>query len=176
MQGRTSLPGLWACGECACTGLHGANRLASNSLLEALVFAARIAADISGLEPEGPAPAAAIPPPGPHGSDSALLPRETVARLRRIMTRDVGVERTADGLREALREIARMEEEDASGIRAFLNMTSSATLIAAAALLREESRGGHHRADFPAANPELSRRTVTTLAAARAVRTEVAGS
>ncbi len=175
-QGRSSLPGLWACGECACTGLHGANRLASNSLLEGLVFAARIAADISGLEPEGPLPAAVAPPPGPQsGADRAPLPHASIALLRRLMTRDVGVERTADGMREALREIARMEAGDASGVRAFLNMTTAATLIAAAALVREESRGGHHRADFPEPNPPLSRRTVTTLEEARAIRDRVAG-
>lgn len=131
--GRTSLPGLYACGEVASTGLHGANRLASNSLLEALAFAHWIAADIHasmamGTVGDGPAP---------H------LPAatESIAALRRTMDRHAGVVRDAEGLRIVIRQFApRMEEDDAALM---------AALIAAAALSRTESRGGHFRSDFP---------------------------
>jgi L-aspartate oxidase len=85
------------------------------------------------------------------------------------MTDLVGVERDGDGLREALRRIAQLERAQAPLSRPFLNMCAAATLIAAAALKREESRGGHHRSDHPDANPE-ARPTETTLAEARAIR------
>jgi L-aspartate oxidase len=168
--GRSSLPGLWVCGEAACTGLHGANRLASNSLLEALAFGARIGADIAGLEPAGPPPGAIIPPPAPSGGrGEPASVADAVTVLRRTMTDLVGVERDGDGLREALRRIAQLERAQAPLSRPFLNMCAAATLIAAAALKREESRGGHHRSDHPDANPE-ARPTETTLAEARAIR------
>lgn len=160
--GRTSLPGLWACGEAARTGLHGANRLASNSLLEALAFGARIAAALGEIAPpEGPltAPPAVGAEPAP----------EAVAALRRLMTDHVGVERDAAGLRTALRGIAALEAAAPEAAQGFRNMTAAATLIAAGALLREESRGGHARADFPATRPE-ARPTEITLAEALAVR------
>ena len=168
--GRSSLPGLWVCGEAARTGLHGANRLASNSLLEALAFGARIGADIAGLEPAAPPPARVTPPPAPsRGRGRAEPPAAAVAALRRTMTDLVGVERDADGLRRALARIAALEAEAAPASRAFLNMSTAATLIAAAALLREESRGGHYRTDFPhAAATAVS--TEMTLDRALAVR------
>jgi L-aspartate oxidase len=87
------------------------------------------------------------------------------------MTRHVGVERDAGGLRAALREIAAVEREGAPGSRSLLNMTSAATLIAAAALERRESRGGHRRSDFPEPWP-APRPTETTLAQALAIRAE----
>lgn len=168
--GRSSLPGLWVCGEAARTGLHGANRLASNSLLEALAFGARIGADIAGLEPAGPPPAPLSAPPAPAGGAGALdAPAEAVAELRRTMTDLVGVERIGPGLREALRRIAALERRAAPLSRAYLNMSAAATLIAAAALMRCESRGGHFRADFPEAEAE-ARPTEITLAQALAVR------
>lgn len=161
-RARTSLDALWAVGEVACTGLHGANRLASNSLLEALVYAGRAAADIAG----GAAPAAG-PAPYPAGP-AAPLPSGAVAELRRVMTCDVGVERDAAGLTRALRRIALIEEGCANvGLH---NMTASATLIAAAALGRRESRGGHIRLDYPETNPALASPTVLTLGDALAVR------
>jgi L-aspartate oxidase len=165
--GRTSLAGLWAVGEIACTGLHGANRLASNSLLEALVFGDRIAREIGG----GPAGAlrGRLPPP-----EAAInvLPEAALAKLRRTMTADVGVERDAAGLTRALRLIARIEREAEGASRAFLNMLTAATLIAAAALRRRESRGGHARSDYPDTDPGQARRTVITLADALAIRAE----
>ncbi|WP_347266791.1 L-aspartate oxidase [Paracoccus sp. (in: a-proteobacteria)] len=164
-DGRASLPGLWVCGEASSTGLHGANRLASNGLLEALVFARRAARSI-GSE-LGALPDAALlelpPLPAAAGPDPAL-----VARLRRAMTAGAGVVRDATGLARCLREIAAVEAAQPD-CPALLNMTATATLIAAAALLRQESRGAHCRSDFPDTAPE-GRRSRLTLAEALALR------
>jgi len=169
--GRTSLPGLWAVGEVACTGLHGANRLASNSLLEALVFGARIATAITTGTTASGQPAGALPPPesGP-APEANTLPEAALAELRQTMTADVGVERDAAGLTRALRTIARIEHETQGTSRAFLNMLTTATLIAAAALGRPESRGGHARADYPQTDPAQARQTLITLNEALAIR------
>jgi L-aspartate oxidase len=169
--GRSSLPGLWVCGEAACTGLHGANRLASNSLLEALAFGARIGADVAGLESAaGPPPPPLAPPPGRARAGAGLdAPPEALTDLRRTMTDLVGVTRDGAGLTEALRRIAAAERRWAPASRAFLNMCAAATLIAAGALLRRESRGGHWRDDHPDTAAE-ARPTEITLDAALAVR------
>ena len=162
-HGRTSLDGLWAAGEVACTGAHGANRLASNSLLEAAVYAARIADDIGGRE----LPARVFNSnPTPRGFGSAADPvREQ--ELRALMSAHVGVIRGANGLRYALGEIVRMEREARSPQQR--NMAIAALLVTAAALKRTESRGGHFRTDFPDADPAQAKRTFMTLADARAI-------
>lgn len=140
MNGRTSLAGLWAVGECACTGLHGANRLASNSLLEGLVFGNRVADDVRGQLASGkmrgvpPAPDCFASPAPPHV-------------LRGAMSRDVALERNPDGLRAALQVIMRLETTSTEP--ALRNMTATAKLITAAALIRTESRGSHWRSDYP---------------------------
>ena len=175
--GRTSLPGLWAVGEVACTGLHGANRLASNSLLEALVFGARIATGITtgitaGIA-ESRQPAGTLPPPTP---EIDILPEAALAELRRIMTAHVGVERDAAGLTHALGTIARIERESQGTGRALLNMLTTATLVAAAALRRTESRGGHARADHRSTDPAQARQTLITLDDALAIRAEAISS
>jgi L-aspartate oxidase len=167
--GRTSLPGLWAVGEVACTGLHGANRLASNSLLEALVFGARVAAGITTGIAGSRHPAGTLPTPAP---EIDILPEAALAELRRIMTADVGVERDAAGLTRALRGIARIERESQGTSRALLNMLTAATLVAAAALKRTESRGGHARADHPQTDPSQARQTLITLDEALAIRAQ----
>ena len=161
--GRSSLPGLWVVGEASATGLHGANRLASNGLLEALVYARRAAADIAGGlgAVRKVAPVALALPPGGRPVDPAA-----VAALRRLMSDHVGVLRSAEGLTTALRAIAALEQ--AHPTPAFLNMTAAATLIAAAALLRRDSRGGHFREDFP--DPGAATRSRLTLAEALALR------
>jgi L-aspartate oxidase len=164
-EGRASVPGLWAVGEVACTGLHGANRLASNSLLEAVVFGARIAEALDGAGPG--ALRGRLPAPAPAAQ---TRPEAAVRELRLAMTADVGVVRDAAGLARALRTIARLERENAGTSRAFLNMTTAATLIAAAALRRTESRGGHCRADHPDADRAWARPTRITLDEALALR------
>ena len=164
--GKTSLEGLWAVGEVACTGLHGANRLASNSLLEAVVFGARIASALNG-ESAGTPDAVDLPPLGP---ETGVLPKGALAELRQTMTAEVGVERDAAGLGMALATIARLEDQSRGSSRGFLNMLTSASLIAAAALRRRESRGGHRRADFPETDPAQAHQTRMTLADALAIR------
>ncbi|MBR0823643.1 L-aspartate oxidase [Bradyrhizobium liaoningense] len=162
-RGRSSIDGLWAGGEVSSTGAHGANRLASNSLLEAVVYAARIADDIAGRAIRSPArlpDAPAIPRGG--APDAAA-----VTRLRAMMSTHVGVIRNNDGLAEAVRSFASLERE-ATNI-AVRNMATTALLVAAAAWTRRESRGAHFRADHPADVPALARRTMTTLAAAHEV-------
>ena len=161
-RGRSSLPGLWVVGECASTGLHGANRLASNSLLEALVFGARAAEDV--------ASSVAVKsgrgtPPAPQRFASPAPPHV----LRDAMTRLVGVERDEAGLNEALAVIKQVERIGGAE-PAVLNMTATAKLVAAAALERRESRGGHFRTDFPQTDP-AGRRTFMTLSDADAVVT-----
>jgi L-aspartate oxidase len=163
--GRTSLDGLWAAGEVASTGAHGANRLASNSLLEAVVYAARIADDIAGLLPLAQTRAwPAAQPPGPEQPPAAEPARER--RLRELMSKYVGVIRDGKGLAHALNEIAAMERECAH-MPSLRNMATTALMIAAAALRREESRGGHYRSDFPKTDPKQAKRTFLTLDEAR---------
>ncbi|QFQ88453.1 L-aspartate oxidase [Paracoccus kondratievae] len=164
-DGRASLDRLWVCGEASSTGLHGANRLASNGLLEALVFARRCALSIEAQPvPVQDEPQVLLPdlPPGTV-PDPAL-----VARLRRAMTEGAGVLRDAGGLARCLREIAAIEAAQPD-CPALLNMTATATLIAAAALMRQESRGAHCRTDFPQTMAE-GRRSRLTLAQALALR------
>ncbi len=165
-NGRTTLDGVWACGEVASTGAHGANRLASNSLLEAVVFSARIAEDIHGLLPSP------VNAPWPERKDersraSAEADSAAVSLLRQTMSTHVGVERNADGLRHALATIAGLDAK--ARIARFQNMLSTAKLVAAAALRRTESRGGHYRSDYPAADPAWQHRTFISLAEADAI-------
>jgi L-aspartate oxidase len=160
--GRSSLPGLWVVGECAATGLHGANRLASNSLLEGLVFGARVADDVRGQLQAG---AMRGTPPAPQRFASPAPP----AVLRQAMSRDVALERDAEGLRAALEVIGRVETT--SSEPALLNMTAAAKLVTAAALARTESRGGHWRTDYPATAAEGTR-TFLTLADAGRIAAE----
>lgn len=173
-DGRTSLAGLWACGEAASTGLHGANRLASNSLLEAIVYGARIAEDIAGLEPvRAPlAPFADIAWDEVEGEavETRLRNHQAIARLRATMSAHVGVERDADGLKTALATIAELEQTAEGVTRSFLNMTTAATLVAAAALKRAESRGSHFRTDHPDPEPDWAHRTEITLEEALSLR------
>jgi L-aspartate oxidase len=167
-QGRTSLKGLWAGGEVSSTGAHGANRLASNSLLEAVVYAARIAEDIDGSTIARPAraPEVSITP------RNCAMPQLAETNLRAMMTSHVGVIRDADRLAEATRSFAAIERD--TGNIALRNMATSALLVAASAWSRRESRGAHYRIDHPAENPALAHRTMTTLAAARDIAASLA--
>ncbi|PLR22195.1 L-aspartate oxidase [Caulobacter zeae] len=136
LDGRTNLPGLYAAGECASTGVQGANRLASNSLLEAAVFGARAgrAAAADGQVGGEPVSLAALPD----------LPDAAFQALRKAMSRDAGVIRDAAGLVRLQAEIAALEAAHGA-----CPPLVAARLIVDAALAREESRGGHYRADFP---------------------------
>jgi L-aspartate oxidase len=162
-HGRTSLRGLWAGGEVSSTGAHGANRLASNSLLEAVVYAARIAEDIAGttlpslirLPTESPTPR------------NCAMPALSEKNLRAMMTSHVGVVRDGDRLAEAVRVFASLERD--TGNIALRNMATSALLVAASAWSRRESRGAHYRIDHRSEKPALSHRTMTTLVAAREI-------
>jgi len=161
---RTSVPGLWAIGEVASTGLHGANRLASNSLLEAVVFAARAAQHIRGLDRDARrAPKVNLKriatAQRPGGCDRA----PSVARLRRTMSEHVGVERGRADLLHAIGVLQEIEH-DARSDRVLANMALAARFVAGSALLREESRGAHARSDFPALDPALAMRSFLTLA------------
>ncbi|MCC6948168.1 MAG: L-aspartate oxidase [Bradyrhizobiaceae bacterium] len=169
-NGRTSLDGLWAAGEVTSTGAHGANRLASNSLLEAVVFAARIARDIGGLLPTphvraafgGEAPSTPAVPPASNDDER---------RLRQLMSANVGVIRNGAGLAHALEEIAAIERRTRSA--ATRDMAAAALLIAAGARRRTESRGGHFRSDFPHADPNQAQRSYMTLAEAHEIALRV---
>ena len=158
-NGRTSLDCLWACGETASTGAHGANRLASNSLLEAIVFGARVADDVV---KRFPSPAAMTPVAAAGAAGGEALAMEDVALLRRTMSTKVGVIRDRSGLAGALAIIARLEER--ARAPRFRNMLTAAKLVAVAALARTESRGGHYRSDFPDSDPAWQHRTFMTLA------------
>jgi L-aspartate oxidase len=170
LNGRSSLRGLWACGEASSTGLHGANRLASNGLLEALVYGRACALDIA--KTIGPT-AVTLPPVAIAFRAGGGLPDPAaVRRLRQLMTDHVGVLRNAQGLQTALAGIAALE--DATDSAALRNMTATATLIAAAALLREESRGGHFRTDYPAPRPDMAHRSRLSWHQALALRDTIA--
>ena len=142
LDGRASLPGLLAVGECACTGLHGANRLASNSLAECFVLGRRAAH------------AASEQPPGadPGGGKRVRLPAPPSPRTRTALWRHAGLRREAEGLHELERDPYPL-----------------ARLIAAACLAREESRGAHQRTDFPRTDPALEERHAVVGADGRVV-------
>ena len=137
-QGRTNLPGLWAVGECAATGVHGANRLASNSLLEAIVFGGRAAHAIN-TDPHEERRADYI------GNQPWMAMTTDVSEtLRHSMTEHCGVRRNAKGLNKLLGTIADLTAQVGEA-----NPLIAARLIVSGALAREESRGGHYRDDFP---------------------------
>jgi len=163
LRGRASIPGLWACGEVASTGVHGANRLASNSLLEALVFGAEVGEDVVRLRPSR-ADSRAV-----RALGRRLVPAVTPAadlalrgRVRQILWEGVGVERDGAGLQHALLELGSLAATPGAQAGELRNLIEVGRLVAAAALQRHESRGAHWRRDFPAADPRAARRTVST--------------
>ena len=151
LHGRTSVPGLYACGECACTGVHGANRLASNSLLEGLVFAERIAEVLAGeLPARKQFPREDIA--GADGAPAVLLDPSIVGPLQQLMSANAGVLRSGAGLTAAMTGLAELgrTECDKPGADAWqaTNLHLIATALVTAALARQETRGSHWREDF----------------------------
>ncbi len=154
LHGRTTLAGLYAAGEVACTGVHGANRLASNSLLEGLVFGARAGEAaiednyelrITNYESENQESRI-------QNSKSDGIATAVKKRVKRLMWERVGILRDKDSLNRALKEFEQIEKSNLSV--SSRNFVTLAKLIATAALWREESRGGHFRTDFPARDDE----------------------
>lgn len=171
LEGRTTIPGLWAIGECACTGLHGANRLASNSLLEGLVMGHRAAqAMASTLDRSRPWPdvrewevGSATP------SEEAVIITQNWDEVRRLMWNYVGIVRSNTRLRRAARRIALLQEEIAEyywkyfvtrDLLELRNIATVAQLIVECASGRRESRGLHSTSDYPKTDPKLALDTV----------------
>ena len=147
LHGQSTLPGLFATGEVACSGVHGANRLASNSLLEGLVFSRRIAAKLA---------ADGLPPrqqPAPHRRTTGLVEPTVFPHMQQVMTDKVGVLRNAEGIGQALSQLDQLgaESTDQGRTRAWemSNLIAVSTVLSNAALIREETRGSHWREDFP---------------------------
>jgi L-aspartate oxidase len=170
--GRTSLAGLYVAGETAATGVHGANRLASNSLLEGLVFGARTGQAMSkdapaGKRHPGAMPGSPVPLPGnssaahkesTKGSANSSPSSAALAKIRDLMWREAGVLRSGKELADAIKQLETLEvpkcEKPARTAYELRNLHTLALLIARSGLAREESRGSHYRADFPYRNDE----------------------
>lgn len=159
-SGRTTLPGLWACGEVAATHLHGANRLASNSLLEALVFGSRVANDI-GAELDARVRHSDRSTVSCRVPESWDLNEAVRDRVRSIMWEKVGLVRSESSLNEALKRLSSLEKLLNGVAGEASNMVLVGRLIASAALQRRESRGVHFRSDFPDQSPQWSRHIFT---------------
>ncbi|WP_214474299.1 L-aspartate oxidase [Mesorhizobium sp. dw_380] len=158
LAGRTSVPGLWACGEVASTGLHGANRLASNSLTEAVVCARWVAESV-----------AASPDCGGKRDITTYLPVPDPTPVRPLLSRGLGVTRDGEGLKEAARALLPLSQRhDAASDPAAVGL-----MITIAALRRRESLGAHFRMDFPH-HATVARRSEITLDAAVAAARELA--
>jgi L-aspartate oxidase len=145
-EGRSTVEGLWACGEAAATGLHGANRLASNSLLEAVVMAGAVAGSLAGTQPA----------PLPAARPVALPAAPDASTLRGVISETLGLVRDRAGLERAVAHLQPLAFSGGSTADPAL----VALTIATAALAREESRGGHWRVDFPKPSPAWARRLV----------------
>jgi L-aspartate oxidase len=156
LYGRTNIAGLYACGEVACTGVHGANRLASNSLLEGLVFSWRIMQDLPSVVERGVRDKESIKKLSSKAKRSRLPVEVNLLRrfLQQIMLDCVGFRRSSEGLNEAKEfldanlEVLRVEYLNPQGFE-LQNMITLAVLMVRAAMMREESRGCHFRKDFP---------------------------
>jgi L-aspartate oxidase len=159
LRGRSSLSRLYAVGEAARTGVHGANRLASNSLLEGLVFAERVGRDLEATPKRIATPRATkwkVPPLEDRGAAQVAADE-----IRALMWLHAGIDRTARGLRACLKGLSAIEARLSEGATEERNLLTTAWLIAEAALLRKESRGGHYRSDFPTRRREWKGRQVT---------------
>jgi L-aspartate oxidase len=155
--GRTSIDHMWAIGEVASTGVHGANRLASNSLLEALVFADRVASDIKKRQITRSDYGVNLPKSNTPNIQSSAI----ITEIRENMSNHVGVIRNKQGLSLSLKRFATLYNKKKTPV--VQNMLITAIFIAASALKRCESRGAHYRDDYPQENPTLASRTKMTL-------------
>ena len=170
LAGRTNVPGLYACGEVACTGVHGANRLASNSLLEGLVFAARIADDLVRALPAATEPAIDV-------RDAGLLAPQALVGVQAAMTVGAGVLRSAESLAVTAAALARIGGRPADPVEPCVeawqatNVHTVASSLVVGAQLRAETRGCHWREDFPRASDAWLGHLVTQLAADGALTT-----
>jgi L-aspartate oxidase len=162
--GRTSLEGLWACGETSATGVHGANRLASNSLLEALVYGTRVATDIASASSSARVAGSAEAPRQPARRRN---PRTTTAQalsdVRNVMYSNVGLVRNAAGLSEALARVEELTAEFGDAPGELRNLLVVGRLIAEAAIARRESRGSHYRSDYTQTDEAFAKRSFTRL-------------
>jgi L-aspartate oxidase len=160
LNGRTSVNGLYACGETACSGVHGANRLASNSLLEGLVFSARIASDIASNLPEFTEPVENV-------SRAILLDPSVRHDIQVSMSRGAGVLRSSDSLVRTSSDLTRIEDRTSAQpcVEAWetTNLFQLAQAILKAALIRQETRGSHWREDFPESSNQWRKRIVQQL-------------
>ncbi len=178
-HGRTSVPGLYACGEVACTGVHGANRLASNSLLEGLVFAERIAADLTARHTAGDLPERTVDVATARAARPVPLPApEARAEIQRLMSRGAGVLRSAASIAATAEGLALLAEQTRAAVAEekpadprvetweAANLLLVAGALVTAAGQREETRGCHWREDFPERDDaHWQRHLITTLTA-----------
>ncbi len=167
--GRSSIEGLWACGETSATGVHGANRLASNSLLEALVYGSRVATDIEKARLRGSEGSAQAAPEAfwneqPARRADRADETQAISDLRNVMYSNVGLVRSAASLREALARIAELSSVYGNAPGELRNLLVVGRLIAQAALDRPESRGSHYRSDYPEPDEAFAKRSFTRLA------------
>jgi L-aspartate oxidase len=172
LWGRTSLKGLYAAGETAATGVHGANRLASNSLLEGLVFGARAGQTMIKDAPVGKRSGAALPgSPAPLPDNGSAVKKDppkavgkpspscaTLEKIREVMWHEVGIMRSGKELMDAVKQLEAIElpksEKTSRATHELRNLHTLSLLMARSALAREESRGSHYRSDFPYRNDE----------------------
>lgn len=157
-NGKTNIAGLWACGETASTGVHGANRLASNSLLEAIVFASIIAKNIKSL----PSKNLIIKNNKFSQSNVVEINSKDLKILKSIMTNKVGVERNEKELNEAFNDVSILNQKYKK-INQINNTIITSLLIIKSAINRKEHRGSHYRSDFPETNPLLKNRSKITI-------------
>jgi L-aspartate oxidase len=164
--GRTSLRNLWACGETSATGVHGANRLASNSLLEALVYGSRVAVDIGNAHRNAKVlahDARPVAQPERRPRDAHTTAAQALSDVRNLMYSNVGLVRDEAGLRAAIARLDDLNSEFGESRDELRNLLVVGRLIAEAALARRESRGSHYRSDYPKTNEAFAKRSFTQL-------------
>ncbi len=173
-KGRTTIDGLWACGEVATTGIHGANRLASNSLLEGLVYARRVADDVLARDLDTQQRPLTVPAVPVRSESAGIDVAGILCEARQLMSRHLGIARTARGMEAALTRLTDLQLSLGNALPGgrfadtvtaceARNLLLVSRLVTLAACKREESRGAHFRADFPKTRPTWKRRQRFTL-------------